>query len=46
MGLELMGNSGRIEREEYRKVLQGYARIDAPSWRDEVPIHAKSHLKA
>jgi dihydroorotate dehydrogenase (fumarate) len=41
-----MGNPGQIEREEYRKALQGYARIDVPSWHDEVPIHAESHLKA
>jgi len=38
-------NPGQIEREEYRKALQGYARIDVPSWRDEVPIPAESHLK-
>jgi dihydroorotate dehydrogenase (fumarate) len=31
-----------IEREEYRKALQGYSRIDVPSWRDEAPIHTQS----
>jgi len=41
-----MGNPGQIERDEYHQALQGYARIDVPSWRDEVPIHAESHLKA
>ena len=40
-----MKNPSQIEREEYRKALQGYARIDVPSWHDEVPIHAESHLK-
>jgi dihydroorotate dehydrogenase (fumarate) len=28
-----------VEREEYRKALQGYSRIDVPSWRDETPLH-------
>lgn len=32
-------NPGQIEREEYRKALQGYARIDVPSWHDEIPLH-------
>jgi dihydroorotate dehydrogenase (fumarate) len=41
-----MENLGQIEREEYRRALQGYARIDVPSWHDEVPIHAASHQKA
>ena len=41
-----MGNPGQIEREEYRKALQGYARIDIPSWQDEVPIHAESQITA
>jgi len=31
-----------IEREEYQKALQGYSRIDVPSWRDEVPICAQT----
>jgi dihydroorotate dehydrogenase (fumarate) len=41
-----MENPGQIEREEYRKALQGYARIDVPSWHDEVPIHAESHFSS
>jgi dihydroorotate dehydrogenase (fumarate) len=29
-----------VEREEYRKALQGYSRIDVPStWRDETALH-------
>jgi len=39
-----MENPGQIEREEYRKALQGYARIDVPSWHDEVPVQTESHL--
>jgi len=35
-----MENPAQIEREEYRKALQGYAQIDVPSWHDEVPLHA------
>jgi len=31
-----------LEREEYRKALQGFSRIDVPSWRDETPIHAQT----
>jgi len=27
---------GEIEREEYRRALQGYSLIDVPSWKDEV----------
>jgi dihydroorotate dehydrogenase (fumarate) len=34
------GTPEAIEREEYRKALQGYSLIDVPSWRDEVPLHA------
>lgn len=41
-----MENPGQIEREEYRKALQGYAQIEVPSWHDEVSIHAEAHLKA
>lgn len=37
-------NRGEMERDEYRKALQGYARIDAQSWHDEVPGHADLHL--
>jgi len=40
-----MGNPGQIEREEYRKALQGYARIDVPSWQDEIPIQPESLMK-
>jgi len=25
--------------------LQGYARLEVPTWRDEVPINAQLHLK-
>jgi dihydroorotate dehydrogenase (fumarate) len=32
-------NPGEIEREEYRRALQGYSQIDVPDWRDEVPLH-------
>jgi len=39
-----MENPGQIERDEYRKALQGYALIDVPSWHDEVPIHAESYI--
>ena len=31
-----------VEREEHRKALQGYSRIDVPSSRDEAPVHAQS----
>ncbi len=41
----MMEDPGQIEREEYRKALQGYAQIDIPSWRDEVPLHIDSELK-
>jgi dihydroorotate dehydrogenase (fumarate) len=41
-----MENPGQIERDEYRKALQGYNLIDVPSWHDEVPIHAESHVEA
>lgn len=40
-----MENPGQIEEEEYRRALQGYAQIDVPSWRDEIPIHAESYIK-
>ncbi len=30
---------GQIEREEYRRALQGYSLIDVPDWRDEIPMH-------
>lgn len=39
------GNSSQIEREEYRKALQGYARIEVAPWHDEVPIPTESHLE-
>jgi dihydroorotate dehydrogenase (fumarate) len=39
-----MENPGEIEREEYRKALQGYALIDFPSWHDEVPLHGKNRI--
>jgi len=29
---------GQVEREEHRCALQGYSRIDVPSWRDEIPL--------
>lgn len=38
---------GEIEREEYRRALQGYSLIDVPNWLDEVPLHVpttKRHL--
>ncbi|MCE0485158.1 MAG: hypothetical protein LV479_13095 [Methylacidiphilales bacterium] len=40
-----MQNPDQIEREEYLKALQGYARIDVPSWRDERPIQIESRFK-
>jgi len=47
LSFKLMKNPGQIEREEYRKALQGYARIDVPSWHDdEVPIQVESHVGA
>lgn len=41
-----MENPGQIEREEYRKALQGYARIEVPSWHDEVPLHVETNVHA
>jgi dihydroorotate dehydrogenase (fumarate) len=40
-----MENPAQMEREEYRRALQGYTRIDVPSWHDEVPLHAEPHPK-
>jgi len=37
---QCMTNPGQIEREEYRKALQGYGLIDVPTWHDEVPLQA------
>ncbi len=31
-----------VEREEYRKALQGYSQIDVPASRDDAPVHAQS----
>ena len=39
---QCMKNPGQIERDEYRKALQGYALIDVPTWHDEVPVQADS----
>jgi len=36
-------NPAQIEREEYRKALQGYSQIDVPSWHDEIPLHVEHH---
>ncbi len=38
-------NPEQLEREEYRKALQGYAKIDVPSWHDEVPLRTEAHHK-
>ena len=35
-----------IEREEYRKALQGYSLIDVPSWREEVPLPSDPRMSA
>ena len=40
-----LANLGQVEREEYRRALLGYSRIDVPSWHDEVPIYAELHRK-
>ncbi len=37
---------GQVEREEYRRALQGYSLIDVPDWRDEIPIHLATVTKS
>jgi dihydroorotate dehydrogenase (fumarate) len=37
---------GEVERDEYRRALQGYSRIDVPDWRDEVPLKVDYSEKA
>ena len=42
MSIGSQQNLGEVEREEYSRALRGYAMIDVPSWRDEVPLHVFS----
>jgi dihydroorotate dehydrogenase (fumarate) len=50
LSLNSSEDPGEVEREEYRRALQGYSRIDVPDWRDEVSLHIPysetSHRKA
>jgi dihydroorotate dehydrogenase (fumarate) len=46
LSYKCMPNPGQIERDEYRKALQGYARIDVPSWHDEVPVRSAAAMRS